>query len=205
MIYFATGSDPTLLDALGERSDLGVITTLSGNPASSYPEGTLFVADNGCFSSRWEEGAWLRYLDRHAAARGSETLWAVCPDVVGDHVATVERWHHYAPMVRDRGFHPAFVLQNGCESIDDIPDDARGAVFIGGDTDYKLGPDPARIAAALPDSWIHMGRVNSMKRLLYAHSIGCHSADGTYVSFGPQVNLPKVCSWLDRVHQPRRP
>jgi hypothetical protein len=45
-----------------------------------------------------------------------------------------------------------------------------------------------------------MGRVNSYKRLKYAHDIGCQSADGTYVAFGPDVNLPKCLEWVRRVN-----
>jgi hypothetical protein len=41
-----------------------------------------------------------------------------------------------------------------------------------------------------------MGRVNSWKRIKYADTIGCDSVDGTFVAFGPDVNLPKVKAWL---------
>lgn len=26
---------------------------------------------------------------------------------------------------------------------------------------------------------------------------GCHSVDGTFLTFGPDVNLPRLMSWLD--------
>ena len=65
----------------------------------------------------------------------------------------------------------------------------------------------AREAAHLPrdlvaeakerGKWAHMGRVNSMRRYDYARGIGCDSADGTYLTFGPTVNLPKVLKWID--------
>ena len=42
---------------------------------------------------------------------------------------------------------------------------------------------------------VHMGRVNSARRYRYAEAIGCDSADGTYIAFGPDVNLPKVLAW----------
>ncbi len=29
----------------------------------------------------------------------------------------------------------------------------------------------------------------------YAAAIGCDSADGTYLTFGPDVNLPRLLSW----------
>ncbi len=46
---------------------------------------------------------------------------------------------------------------------------------------------------------VHVGRVNSARRLRWARDHGADSADGTYVGFGPDVNLPKVTRWLDGV------
>lgn len=203
MIYFATGSDPLLIEALQARSDLGIITTLGANAPGSYPRETLFIADNGCFAGSWTEQAWVRYIRRQAAERGRQTLWAVCPDVVGDHEATYRRWLRYSGWIRGRGLRPAFVLQNGCTDIEQVPKDAR-VLFIGGDDDYKLGPEAEKISLAFSEAggWVHMGRVNSLKRTVYAASIGCASVDGTYVSFGPKINLPKVAAWLNRVHDP---
>ena len=48
--------------------------------------------------------------------------------------------------------------------------------------------------------WVHMGRVNSLRRLRYASAIGCDSADGTYLRFGPDVNLPTLQGWLRDVN-----
>jgi hypothetical protein len=45
-----------------------------------------------------------------------------------------------------------------------------------------------------------MGRVNSFRRLRYAQAIGCDSADGTYIAFGPNQNLPNVLAWLDAIN-----
>jgi hypothetical protein len=41
-----------------------------------------------------------------------------------------------------------------------------------------------------------MGRVNSLKRLRYAEMIGCDSVDGTYLTFAPDENLPRLLGWL---------
>lgn len=47
-----------------------------------------------------------------------------------------------------------------------------------------------------------MGRVNSRRRLHYAASIGCTSADGIYLAFAPDKNLPQLMAWLDTVDNP---
>lgn len=67
-------------------------------------------------------------------------------------------------------------------------------------TEWKLGAACAELVAEAKAAgkWVHMGRVNSWKRFAYAGSIGCDSADGTYVKFGPSVNAPKVLGWLDK-------
>ncbi|MFK0156517.1 hypothetical protein ACIQVK_31150 [Streptomyces sp. NPDC090493] len=60
-----------------------------------------------------------------------------------------------------------------------------------------------------------MGRVNSRIRLGIAEWFGCDTADGTYLAYGPDKNLPKLLSWLDdldgrpslfgRTHAPGHP
>ncbi len=42
---------------------------------------------------------------------------------------------------------------------------------------------------------VHMGRVNSYKRLAYAVAIGCDTADGTYMTRAPDRYLPVVIGW----------
>lgn len=70
--------------------------------------------------------------------------------------------------------------------------------FIGGSDGWKLGPHARALTAEAKrrGKWVHMGRVNSLKRFRYAESIGCDSCDGTYLRFGPDKNLPKLLSWV---------
>ncbi|MGY0234093.1 hypothetical protein [Longispora urticae] len=42
-----------------------------------------------------------------------------------------------------------------------------------------------------------MGRVNSRRRLAHAQAIGCHSADGTLLAYGPDRHLRPLLRWLD--------
>jgi hypothetical protein len=69
---------------------------------------------------------------------------------------------------------------------------------IGGTTSWKLGPAAAALAAQARRRglWVHMGRVNSLRRLRYAAAIGCQSVDGTFLAFGPDRNLPELLGWL---------
>jgi len=66
-------------------------------------------------------------------------------------------------------------------------------------TEWKLGEVARHLIAEAKHHGkeVHMGRVNSKMRFDYAASIGCDSVDGTYVSFGPDINLPKLLGWLE--------
>ena len=63
---------------------------------------------------------------------------------------------------------------------------------------FGLKP-PISAEAKLRGKGVHMGRVNSYRRIAIADAIGCDTADGTYIAFGPDVNLPKALAWLTKL------
>jgi len=85
-----------------------------------------------------------------------------------------------------------------------VPWDFLDVLFLGGTTAWKLGPAAAGLTAQARRRGlaVHMGRVNSLTRLRYAASIGCHSVDGTYLAYGPDRNLPVLLRWLSVIHAP---
>ncbi len=199
MTLYLTGvKGPAVLPLL-DSGDVGLLDT----PANSYAKapGWLWAADNGCFNERTYVGddAWFAWLERNAANVGT-CLFATAPDVVGDHDATLARSLPWLPRIRALGYPAAFVAQNGATATT-VPWDAFDVLFIGGDTAWKLGPAAADLAlvARRKGKRVHMGRVNSYKRLRHAAAIGCDTADGTFLAFGPDVNLPKLRSWIDRL------
>ncbi|WP_244320582.1 hypothetical protein [Streptomyces melanosporofaciens] len=74
---------------------------------------------------------------------------------------------------------------------------------MAGSTAWKLGPAAEGLAreAAARGKAIHMGRVNSRRRLTIAQWYGCDSVDGTYLAFGPAKNLSRLRSWLAELGQ----
>jgi hypothetical protein len=50
-----------------------------------------------------------------------------------------------------------------------------------------------------------MGRVNSARRLRHAARVGALSVDGTFLAYGPDVNLPRIARWLDSLDQVEMP
>jgi len=194
VIYYATPSGSAVRDLMGEGR-LGCIVAPKG-PRQLPPEWDS-IADNGCFGGSWTEEAWLSWL---SGVTGS-VRFATAPDVVDlsgapTHAPTLRRWEKYAPTIEALGFTPAFVCQVGA-TWRTIPTDAE-VLFLGGTTDWKLGDDAARIAkdAKSRNVWVHMGRVNSKRRFDIARTMLCDSVDGTYLTYGPDANLPKLLAWI---------
>jgi hypothetical protein len=157
------------------------------------PPGVLWCADNGCFSQRWEPAEWWSFLEENAADAAT-CLFATAPDVVGDAVATEERAKPWLARIRDLGYPVAYVAQNGMEfSSCDLWDEID-CLFIGGTTEWKLGPEACNLAAVASSmgKWIHVGRVNSERRFRYAQAIRADSCDGTYLTYGLSKNLTNV-------------
>lgn len=177
-----------------QAGTLGYIDTpLQGN---SRPIGVTWCADNSCFSNKFNAEKWWEWLKRHADHAAS-CVFATAPDVVGDAAATLERSRPWLSRIRALGYPAGFVAQDGIEHTD-VPWDEFDCLFLGGSTEFKLGAVARRYAAEAKrrGKWLHMGRVNSQRRFRYAEAIGCDSVDGTYLVFGPDINLPKLLGWF---------
>lgn len=171
-----------------------IVTPAAGNVVES---GVDWCADNAVFADKYPgDDAYLTWLDDRAPA-ADRCVFAVAPDVVCDAAATLDRSAPMLPRIRRAGYPAALALQNGVEHMT-VPWRDFDVAFLGGDTDWKIGPHARRLAADAKANGkrVHMGRVNSRRRLRIAAQMGCHSADGTYLAFGPDQNLPKLLSWL---------
>ncbi len=206
MTFYLTGVKNPAVHPLLDAREVGLVDT----PANSFAKspGWVWAADNGCFNERTYVGddAWFAWLTRNAG-HADTCLFATAPDVVGDHDATLARSLPWLPRIRALGYPAAFVAQDGA-TVDTMPWDAFDVLFIGGSTEFKLGTVAADLALAAKARGlrVHMGRVNSLKRLRHASAIGCDTADGTFLAFGPDVNLPKVRAWVsDLAHRPHLP
>jgi hypothetical protein len=175
------------------RGDLGcIVTPRQGN---RIPDRAVLAADNGVYGKGWPgEDAWWDWVRTLPADR---CRFTVAPDVVADAQATLVRSMPFLGPLRAIGHRPALVAQNGQEDLE-VPWSEIDTLFIGGDTDWKLGEHARALTteAKRRGKWVHMGRVNSERRIRYAHAIGCDSADGTYIARGPDRNLPNVLAWL---------
>lgn len=186
------------------RGDLGQIITpgKTGGKGGKQPAGETvqWVADNAVFTGRYPgDEVYLNWLSSRNYL--SNCRFATAPDVVCDAEATTARALPILPKIRALGLPAAYVAQNGA-TIANVPWSEFDALFIGGDTDWKLGPEAARLVAEAKSRglWVHMGRVNTFNRLDYATILGCDSVDGTMLAFAPDDNLTKLLAWLWEVN-----
>lgn len=197
MLYLATPASGVAGVAMRE----GLIGYLHApHQGRRQPSVKWWAADNGAFSKSYVgDEAWFAWL---SCLNADGCLFATAPDVVGDASATLERSMPWLPRIRNLGFPASLVAQDGLEGMD-VPWNAFDALFIGGSTEWKLGESARQLTveAKARGKWVHMGRVNSRKRYEYARRIGIDSVDGTYLTFGPSTNLPKLLGWVSGASQ----
>jgi hypothetical protein len=167
--------------------------------------GRPWAADNDAFLA-WDQERFYVMLARIAKADRSRLLWVAVPDVVGDAQATVNRWHEWYRQLDYLGLPAAFVGQDGLGVIaDQIPWHEMACFFLGGSTEWKLSVEAERFAgeAKARCKLVHVGRVNTRKRIRHAFEIGADSIDGKSFSAWPDITIPKGLGWIRRAERQR--
>lgn len=179
---------------------IGVMLSFNAGKQAKHGH-SIFAADNGCFAQgkSYSDDKFLEWLD---SLNREACLFATAPDVVADAVGTRKRAYPMLPKIRKLGFKGAFVVQDG-ETADQILWDELDAIFVGGSTDWKLSQAAGDIVAEAKrrGKWVHMGRVNSFKRMRLAAAIGCDSVDGTYLAFEPDNRKEKIKEWIKMLNK----
>ncbi len=184
MIILVSGATATTR-RLGPHRLGALITPFSGNKT---PTDRVFAGDNGCFL-RYDPTAIIAMMQRiHGTP---DCLFMTAPDVVGDAGATLELFKQWRKVIVWFGLPVALVAQDGLER-QRVPWSRLDALFIGGSTEWKLGTAAAALAheAKQRGKWVHMGRVNTRRRLEYAGSLDVDSVDGTQASMFADTHLP---------------
>jgi hypothetical protein len=186
---------------------IGCMTT--PKQGNIIPDGARYACDNGKFGRGWPGvETWRTWLAATVARYGTDRcMWAAAPDVPFDAAGTLQESLPHLAFIRGLGVPAAFCAQNGSEIPGMVPWEAIDVLFLAGDTDWKLSAAAAELAGqarALGKS-VHMGRVNSETRLRHAMAIGCDSADGTFLAFGPDVNLDRLTGWFRRMPKRQPP
>lgn len=195
MLYFANPVSPAVRAHMAAGT-LGYIDT--PGQGNARPPGVTWCADNGAYSDNWDETAWWAFLHNNADHAAS-CAFAVAPDVVGDAWRTHCRSLPWLSKIRALGYPVAYVAQDGIDRHPMMPWHDFDVLFLGGTTEFKLGPIARHYTAEAKahGKLVHMGRVNSKRRFEYAKSIGCDSVDGTFLTYGPDKLLPELLSWIE--------
>jgi hypothetical protein len=160
--------------------------------------GIPWAADNDGFNGV-NEDAFRGMLGRLRGLPGC--LFVAAPDVYCDAPQTLANFTRWRGELD--GLPVALVAQNGMRPVD-VPWGEIDALFIGGDDAFKLGPDGERLARAARDQgkWLHIGRVNGMRRLRYSATLHADSVDGSSWARWKAIYLAGA---LTATAQPRQP
>jgi len=178
---------------------LGVLhTPQTGNRLCSLP--LPWACDNSAFSNPDNDKFWRLSIKSWAMDRHYPPLWVAVPDVVGNHRTTLASfgwWRtHWLEEIGRIPFPLAFVLQNGC-TVDEVPWDDIAAVFVGGDNEFKLRQSADLIGEAKDRcKLVHIGRVNTHRRLRYAYDLGADTVDGTAYSMFSETHLGRALRYV---------
>jgi hypothetical protein len=158
-------------------------------------EGRPWAMDNSAFTTGFDWDKFLTAIERYRPFLDS-CLFIVLPDVVGDAEATRVLYDQWHSTFRATGFPIAYVLQDGQESIP-IPKNVD-CWFLGGTNKFKLSKQAWKILeyGRSLGKWIHVGRVNSLKRVLHFDGIA-DSVDGNHHKFEPDKALKRIIYWME--------
>ncbi len=159
----------------------------------------LLVSATGCLRSEGfpyalDNGAWTAYqqgkpFDERAfvvALRklGANADWTVLPDIVCGGQASLETSLRWMRVVLDESPRALLAVQDGL-----MPDDVRGflgarvGIFVGGSTEWKESTIETWAKLGRETGcWVHVGRVNTARRIALCTTSGVTSFDGTSAS-----------------------
>lgn len=171
---------------------------ISSTEQRSPPPGFRYAIDNGAWSAYtqgtdWNEESFLRLLERI----GDGADFVVAPDIVTGGLKSLELTRAWLPRL-ERCRLVLVPLQNGIEPQHVAPlVNDRVGLFVGGDDEYKLGTlGRWGTFARKVGCYLHVGRVNTQKRIWLCAQAGANSFDGT-----SPVLFPKNLERLERARR----
>lgn len=198
MMILVSGATKTMRSIVDDRLGYLFVPNSFGY---QKPDDRRWGADNGAFPTEknpngFNADKFVAMLEKIKGRAGC--LFVACPDVVGNAEKTLELFPQWSSVIRSYGFPVALVGQDGLRPPQ-VPWPLFDAFFIGGSTEWKLGGMARSYAgyAKARGKWVHMGRVNTKRRLRHSELIGCDSVDGTNYSRWPDRRIPEGLKWMD--------
>ena len=154
-------------------------------------EGFPYGIDNGAWTAfqageDWDAEAYRGRFETLLTTHGEDADWIAVPDIVQGGMASLAVSERWLETLRDElpGQTLLIPVQDGMSTTDLAPylDELTG-IFVGGSTEWKEAT--MHIWGALcreHSAWLHVGRVNSRRRIRLCAQAGADSFDGTSVS-----------------------
>ena len=198
MVMPANHSSPVIHWMAGAYpGKIGWLVGPSARKKTKLQDWMPFALDNDAYSSfinktEWDLKAWLDLVFLVKLTR-RKPLWAIIPDSVGNKSETVRLWGLHAETIKEAGWAAAFAVQDGMVP-QDVPKEAD-VVFVGGSTQWKW-KTAQMWCAEFPR--VHIGRVNSLNRLILCEKFGAESVDGTgwFRDQSDQTKIPSLIRWM---------
>ena len=145
-------------------------------------EGFPYALDNGAWSAFTQGRAFDERAFGVALARlGNGADWVVMPDIVAGGLASLELSLRWMRRVLDSTNRGLIAVQDGMNPSDVSPFlGVRVGLFVGGSTAWKLATMGLWGAVgARSGAWVHVGRVNTARRIAQCVASRATSFDGT--------------------------
>lgn len=171
----------------GAPPGFGVITAPTFKGVNiSIKNGVRWGMDSGLFGGSFSMEEYLWFIGRHKQYRKT-CLFVTVPDSLGNSIETLHLWRNHVSFFD--GWPIAFVAQDGQENLP-LPTDYH-ALFVGGTTEWKMSTaaDDLIRKAKGDGKWVHVGRVNSIKRYRHFQLVGADSCDGTFPIYEPDTAI----------------
>ena len=199
--WTATTSTLEMLESAGWRLLVSPwsMRKLKGKPPK-WPSGrrARFALDNGAWQYHQKGGLFeeLPFLWAYESV-GHYADFTVVPDKVGNREVTLAMAAEWFPRLKYG--RKLIAVQDGMTPEDIMPYIKQGAgIFVGGTTEWKLSTIPLwGVVSKETGAWLHVGRVNSKKRINLCAENNADSIDGS----GP-VRFPyHIESLTQALHQ----
>ena len=193
LIYVPQTSTRKTIAAMRARGWRFLLSPKAGRNVRGLP----YAIDNGAWTGFDPVGFAKLLADR---ARNAD--WIVLPDIVGGGMASLDLSLEWLSAVGEYGRPMLLAVQNGMQ-VDTIAallkEHTSMGVFVGGDTEWKERTmfDWGRLCAGL-NRIMHVGRVNSQRRLSLAWQAGAASVDGSGIVKFPDEMIQRFDRGLDK-------
>jgi hypothetical protein len=138
----------------------------------------------------WDPALYETIVERF----GDRASFVVLPDLIAGGLDSLERSTEWISWALERCERALIPVQDGMTAADVAPLlTERVGIFVGGLTEFKESTSPTVWGPLAREvgCWLHVGRVNTVRRVWICGDAGAHSFDGTSVSIYSK-NLRKL-------------